>query len=276
MTARLFGILVQHTKILISNLISLIMRSRLDPICIQSQLISQNFEPDIAAHTALNPEAFHEVTTFHPNLPPVRWSSEEKRLASTYGASKDVELVMAKPRFRVTAAMAATGTAGSSMGNCVPVRPHASASPRNTSNHPYVSSRKSALKSPRSSSRARSFQYERSRRFVADLSFAFLSRFTADDDRRIMRTVDLRFLPLMRFMYLVEQVDYTNAASIKVLQVGQPSNVLTELGMTADQYNWIQTVYFVGLGLTRSRPQDSFPPFSEGEKLLMLEFRSAM
>lgn len=73
----------------------------------------------------------------------------------------------------------------------------------------------------------------------------FLSRYTADDDRRIMRKVDLRFLPLMGFMYLVKQVDYTNAASIKVLQVGEPSNVLTELGMTADQYNWIQTVYFV-------------------------------
>lgn len=81
----------------------------------------------------------------------------------------------------------------------------------------------------------------------------FLSGFTADDDRRIMRKVDLRFLPLMGFMYLVKQVDYTNAASIKVLQVGQPSNVLTELGMTADQYNWIQTVYFVRLVSSHNR-----------------------
>lgn len=81
----------------------------------------------------------------------------------------------------------------------------------------------------------------------------FLSGFTADDDRRIMRKVDLRFLPLMGFMYLVKQVDYTNAASIKVLQVGEPSNVLTELGMTADQYNWIQTVYFVRLVSSHNR-----------------------
>lgn len=90
---------------------------------------------------------------------------------------------------------------------------------------------------------------------------AFLSRFNADDDRCIMRKVDLRFLPLMGFMYLVKQVDYTNAASIKVLQVGQPSNVLTELGMTADQYNWVQTVYFVGLISTRHRPEDSISLF---------------
>lgn len=96
----------------------------------------------------------------------------------------------------------------------------------------------------------------------------FLSRFTADDDRRIMRKVDLRFLPLMGFMYLVKQVDYTNAASIKVLQVGQPSNVLTELGMTADQYNWVQTVYFVRLMLSLNDPAHS-PWLLEGEQLTL-------
>lgn len=95
----------------------------------------------------------------------------------------------------------------------------------------------------------------------------FLSRFTADDDRRIMRKVDLRFLPLMGFMYLVKQVDYTNAASIKVLQVGQPSNVLAELGMTADHYNWIQTVYFVSLALSPSCPTHFLCPFVRGRNL---------
>jgi hypothetical protein len=75
----------------------------------------------------------------------------------------------------------------------------------------------------------------------------FLSRFTAEDDRRIMRKVDWRFLPLMGFMYLLKQIDFSNAASIKVLQVGEASNVLTELHMTANQYNWIQTIYYVCL-----------------------------
>lgn len=43
----------------------------------------------------------------------------------------------------------------------------------------------------------------------------------------------------------ISQIDYTNAASVKVLQVGKPSNILTQLGMTADQYNWVQSIYFV-------------------------------
>jgi hypothetical protein len=41
------------------------------------------------------------------------------------------------------------------------------------------------------------------------------------------------------------QIDYQNAASAKVLQVGQKSNILVELHMTADQYNWVQSIYFV-------------------------------
>lgn len=73
----------------------------------------------------------------------------------------------------------------------------------------------------------------------------FLSRFTAEDDKRIMRKVDSRFLLLMGFMYLIKQIDYTNAASIKVLQVGTDRNVLTELGMTANDYNWLTSFYFV-------------------------------
>lgn len=32
---------------------------------------------------------------------------------------------------------------------------------------------------------------------------------------------------------------------MKVLQIGQSRNILTELHMTADQYNWVQSIYFI-------------------------------
>ena len=79
----------------------------------------------------------------------------------------------------------------------------------------------------------------------ADYRSAFLSTFTAEDDKRIMRKVDKRFLLLIGLMNLVKQVDYLNAAVVKVLQVGQNSNVLHELSMTNNQYNWVQSIYFV-------------------------------
>lgn len=84
---------------------------------------------------------------------------------------------------------------------------------------------------------------------------AFLSSFSAEEDKKIMRKVDKRFLLLIGLMYVLKNVDYINAATVKVLQVNQPRNVLIELNMTADQYNWVQSIYFVSscLGVTGAK-----------------------
>lgn len=82
---------------------------------------------------------------------------------------------------------------------------------------------------------------------LSDQRAAFLSTFSAEEDRRIMRKVDKRFLLLIGLMYMLKNVDYTNAATVKVLQVGEPRNVLTELNMTPDEYNWVQSIYFVSV-----------------------------
>ena len=74
---------------------------------------------------------------------------------------------------------------------------------------------------------------------------AFLASFTPAEDKSIMRKVDRRFLLLIGLLYMVKNIDYSNAATVKVLQVGQPRNILKELSMTADEYNWVQSIYFV-------------------------------
>lgn len=74
----------------------------------------------------------------------------------------------------------------------------------------------------------------------------FLTTFTAEGEKRVMRKVDRRFLLLIGLMNLVKQVDYLNAAVVKVLQVGGERNVLNELSMSNNQYNWVQSIYFVG------------------------------
>lgn len=51
-------------------------------------------------------------------------------------------------------------------------------------------------------------------------------------------------------MLICFKIDYTNAASVKVLQVGEDRNILNELRMTSDEYNWVQSIYFVGSPLT--------------------------
>ncbi|OJJ08224.1 hypothetical protein ASPVEDRAFT_57388 [Aspergillus versicolor CBS 583.65] len=73
----------------------------------------------------------------------------------------------------------------------------------------------------------------------------FLSSFTPEDDKRIMRKVNMRFLWLIGVIYVIKTIDYTNAAAVKVLQVGEPRNVLNELNMSTNEYNWVQSIYFI-------------------------------
>ncbi|KAH8889447.1 high-affinity nicotinic acid transporter [Thozetella sp. PMI_491] len=75
-----------------------------------------------------------------------------------------------------------------------------------------------------------------------DARAAFLSTFSSEDEKTIMRKVDRRFLLLIGLMYMVKTIDNSNASNVKVLQVGQPRNILTELHMTADQYNWVASI----------------------------------
>lgn len=58
---------------------------------------------------ALNAVFFHPVTMFQPTRPCVKWSKVENRLASKNGGSKDVEAVIPKAKFLVTAAIAEMG-----------------------------------------------------------------------------------------------------------------------------------------------------------------------
>ena len=72
-------------------------------------LVSQEETFLKARQTALIADSFHEVTMFHPKRPFVRWSRVENRFATMYGDSYDVDVVIAKPKFFVTAAIAVTG-----------------------------------------------------------------------------------------------------------------------------------------------------------------------
>ncbi len=58
---------------------------------------------------ALKAAFFHPVTMFQPMRPLVRWSKVENRLASKKGGSNEVEAVIPKAKFLVTAAVAEMG-----------------------------------------------------------------------------------------------------------------------------------------------------------------------
>lgn len=74
---------------------------------------------------------------------------------------------------------------------------------------------------------------------------AFLASFSAAEEKAIICKIDYRLLALAGIIYMVKQIDVNNAASVKVLSPGKPTNILIQLGMTADQYNWVQSTYYI-------------------------------
>jgi hypothetical protein len=48
-------------------------------------------------------------------------------------------------------------------------------------------------------------------------------------------------------------MDSSNTSNVKVLQVGQHRNNLKELGMSADAYNWVGSIYGVRIQSNQTR-----------------------
>ncbi|KAL2878704.1 hypothetical protein SGCOL_005929 [Colletotrichum sp. CLE4] len=74
---------------------------------------------------------------------------------------------------------------------------------------------------------------------------AFLSTFSAEEERSVINKVDKAFLVLIGVMFMIKQIDQTNAANVRVLQAGESRNIMKELDMTSDQYNWVGSIYGV-------------------------------
>ncbi|OAA65325.1 high-affinity nicotinic acid transporter [Niveomyces insectorum RCEF 264] len=72
---------------------------------------------------------------------------------------------------------------------------------------------------------------------------AFLATFSADEEARIIRKVDLRIVILIGVMSMIKAIDANSASNVKVLQVGEPRNIVIELGMTSNLYNWVGSIY---------------------------------
>ncbi|KAF4464301.1 high-affinity nicotinic acid transporter [Fusarium albosuccineum] len=61
---------------------------------------------------------------------------------------------------------------------------------------------------------------------------AAFTTFSPEEAKAIMKKVDRRFFILIGFMFMVKNV-------------GKPSNIITELGMTLNSYNWVGSIYGV-------------------------------
>ena len=101
-----------------------------------------------------------------------------------------------------------------------------------------------------------------------------------EEEKKLLRRVDLRLMIMCALIFMVKNIDannvrpispeprdashlqlcdtcanFTKSANAPVMNRGTPRNILTQLNMTTDDYNWVSTVYYVCCSLKPQCPQ---------------------
>ncbi|KAF4977634.1 hypothetical protein FDECE_18333 [Fusarium decemcellulare] len=64
-----------------------------------------------------------------------------------------------------------------------------------------------------------------------------------DEEKKLLRRVDFRLMILCAIIFMIKNVDANNAANARIMNKGTDRNIMTQLNMTADDYNWVSTIY---------------------------------
>lgn len=46
-------------------------------------------------------------------------------------------------------------------------------------------------------------------------------------------------------MFLLKNIDSDNVSNARIMNRGTPGNIMTQLGMTSNEYNLVATIYYV-------------------------------
>lgn len=68
---------------------------------------------------------------------------------------------------------------------------------------------------------------------------------TVEEEKKLLRKVDLRLMTLCSIMFLLKNIDADNVSNARIMNKGQPSNIMKQLNMTSNEYNLVTTMYYV-------------------------------
>lgn len=68
---------------------------------------------------------------------------------------------------------------------------------------------------------------------------------TAEEERKLMRRIDLRIMTLCSLLFLFKNIDSDNISNARIMNRGTDRNIMTQLGLTSDEYNLLTVFYYV-------------------------------
>jgi len=66
-----------------------------------------------------------------------------------------------------------------------------------------------------------------------------------EEEKNLLRRIDWHIMPLCAIAFLLKNIDNINVSNVKIMNTGTNQNILKQLGMSADEYNFVSTIYYV-------------------------------
>ncbi|KAL7914323.1 major facilitator superfamily domain-containing protein [Trichoderma velutinum] len=68
---------------------------------------------------------------------------------------------------------------------------------------------------------------------------------TAEEEKKLLRRVDWHLMPLCSLIFLFKNLDSDNVSNARIMNQGTHQNIMTQLGMTSDEYNLVTVLYYI-------------------------------
>ncbi|KAI8313250.1 pantothenate transporter [Colletotrichum sp. SAR11_59] len=75
------------------------------------------------------------------------------------------------------------------------------------------------------------------------------SLLTAAEEKALMRRVDFRIMTICSLLFLMKNIDADNISNARIMNKGTSRNIMTQLGMTSDEYNLLNVLYYFEAGM---------------------------
>ncbi|KAL2679217.1 hypothetical protein Neosp_009984 [[Neocosmospora] mangrovei] len=68
---------------------------------------------------------------------------------------------------------------------------------------------------------------------------------SSTEEKKLLKRIDWHLIPLLAIMYMVKTIDASNVSNARIMDRGTPRNIMIELSVTPDQYNFVTAAYYI-------------------------------
>ncbi|KAF5615984.1 tartrate transporter [Fusarium sp. NRRL 25303] len=94
------------------------------------------------------------------------------------------------------------------------------------------------------------------------------TRLSSQQEKKLLRRIDWHLIPLLSVMYMVKSIDASNVSNARIMDRGTPRNIMTELNISADDYNFVTMAYYLSDPVYPGR--DAFKPLGKATQAICL------